>query len=230
MSGTDVLDLGCGSGDMTLEIVRVAGANGRVVGIDMEAGVLAQAKRDSDGSGLPVEWRQYRIEEDDEADSFDLIYARFLRSHLSDPRDALRRMRRAIRPLGRAVVEDIDISAHVHWPLIAAFGATSSCTPPPRSLGAPIRASGRVFPLEDVEVAVSMPVFRQGEGKTVARIALSNIAESAIGAGLTCREEIDRLLGELAGQEADPRSIQSTTQVFQVIGRRPLKELNTADV
>jgi len=235
--GMDVLDLGCGSGDMTLEIARVAGSNGRVVGIDMDAGVLAEAKRASEGSGLPIEWRQGRIEEVDEDGAFDLVYARFLLSHLPDPRDALRRMCRAVRPFSRVVVEDIDISAHVHWPPSAAFRryvelytATALARGADPGIGPRLPALLIDAGLEDVEVAVSMPVFRQGEGKTVARITLSNIAESAIAVGLTCREEIDRLLGELAGHEADPRSIQSTAQVFQVIGRRPLKELDTAGV
>ncbi|UZR29535.1 methyltransferase domain-containing protein [Methylococcus mesophilus] len=235
--GMDVLDLGCGSGDMTLEIARVAGANGRVVGIDMDAGVLAEAKRASEGSGLPIEWRQGRIEEVDEDGAFDLVYARFLLSHLPDPRDALRRMCRAVRPFSRVVVEDIDISAHVHWPPSAAFRryvelytATALARGADPGIGPRLPALLIDAGLEDVEVAVSMPVFRQGEGKTVARITLSNIAESAIAVGLTCREEIDRLLGDLAGHEADPRSIQSTAQVFQVIGRRPLTELDTAGV
>lgn len=73
--------------------------------------------------------------------------------------------------------------------------------------------------LENVEVSISMPVFRTGEGKTIARLTLPNIADAAISSGLTDRAEVDRLLGELATHEADPRSIQSTAQVFQVIGR-----------
>ncbi|QXP83864.1 methyltransferase domain-containing protein [Methylococcus sp. ANG] len=235
--GMDVLDLGCGSGDMTLEIAQIVSATGRVVGIDMDAGVLAHAKRVSDGCGLPVEWRQGRIEDIDEDGAFDIVYARFLLSHLADPRDALRRMCRAVRPLGRIVVEDIDISAHVHWPPSAAFrryvdlyAATGRARGADPGIGPSLPALLIDAGLEDVDVAVSMPVFRQGEGKTVARITLSNIAESAIAAGLTCREEIDRLLAELAGHEADPRSIQSTAQVFQAIGRRPLKALDTAGV
>jgi hypothetical protein len=75
--------------------------------------------------------------------------------------------------------------------------------------------------LEDVHVSISMPVFRAGEGKTIARLTLSNIADAAIAAGLTNRAEVDRLLAELAEHETDPGSIQSTAQVFQAVGRRP---------
>lgn len=73
--------------------------------------------------------------------------------------------------------------------------------------------------LEDVEISISMPVFRTGEGKTVARLTLANIADAAISAGLTNRAEVDRMLAEIATHEANPRSIQSTALVFQAIGR-----------
>jgi hypothetical protein len=75
--------------------------------------------------------------------------------------------------------------------------------------------------LRDVEVSISMPVFRAGDGKSIARLTLSAIADAAIAAGLADRAELDRLLAEIEEHEADPRSIQSTAQVFQVVGRRP---------
>ena len=55
--------------------------------------------------------------------------------------------------------------------------------------------------LADVSVSISMPVFREGDGKTVARLTLSAIADAAIGAGLTDRAEINRLLAEIEAHE-----------------------------
>jgi len=226
--GLEVLDLGCGSGDTTIEIARLVGSNGRVVGIDMDDSVLTHARSASEAYGLSVEWKHGFVEDLDDDGSFDIAYARFLLSHLSDPAGALRRMARAVRRSGWVVVEDIDITAHVHWPPSAAFqryvelyvaaGRTRGADP---TIGPRLAALLIDAGLEDVEVSISMPTFRAGEGKTIARLTLSNIADAAIAAGLTNREEIDRLLAELAVHEADSRSIQSTAQVFQAIGRRP---------
>jgi ubiquinone/menaquinone biosynthesis C-methylase UbiE len=225
--GLHVLDLGCGGGDITVEIARLVGPAGRVVGIDMDDGVLVHARLASDACGLRVEWRQGRIEDLDEERSFDIAYTRFLLSHLPDPADALRRMRRAVRPLGRVVVEDIDIAAHVHWPPSTAFqryielyALTGRARGVDPSIGPRVAALLIDAGLEDVEVSISMPVFRAGEAKTIARLTLSNIAGAAIAGGFTNRAEVDRLLAELAEHETDPRSIQSTAQVFQAIGRR----------
>jgi SAM-dependent methyltransferase len=226
--GLDVLDLGCGSGDATLDIARLVGPSGRVVGIDMDDSVLSHARSASEACGLSIEWRQGLVKDLDEDGSFDIAYARFLFSHLPDPVDVLRRMQRAVRRSGKVVVEDIDITTHAHWPpneafqrYIQLYEATARARGLDPDIGPRLASMLIDAGLEDVEVSIAMPVFRTGEGKSVARVTLANIADAAISAGLTDRMEIDRLLAELAAHEADLRSIQSTAQVFQVIGRRP---------
>lgn len=110
--GLDVLDLGCGGGDATVDIARLVGPTGRVVGIDMDDRVLAHVRSASDARGLSIQWKQGRVEDLDEDASFDMAYCRFVMSHLHDPAGALRRMRRAVRRSGKIVVEDIDITTH----------------------------------------------------------------------------------------------------------------------
>jgi SAM-dependent methyltransferase len=168
------------------------------------------------------------VQDLDEEESFDLVYARFLLSHLPDPAAALHRMRRAVKPSGRVVVEDIDIGTHTHWPPSTAFAryielyaATARARGVDSSIGPRLPSLLIDAGLENVDVSISVPVFLAGAGKTIARLTLSNIADAAIAAGFTNRAEIDRLLGELAAHETEPRSIQSTPQVFQAVGHRP---------
>jgi len=226
--GLAVLDLGCGSGEATIDIARRVGPSGRVVGIDMDNRELAHARSSAEAYGLSIEWKQGLAENLDDEDGFDIAYARFVLSHLRVPERALRRMRRAVRRSGKIIVEDIDITTHAYWPPSAAFhryielyAATGRARGVDPVIGPRLAAMLIDAGLENVEVSISMPVFRDGEGKTIARLTLSNIADAAISAGLTDRAEVDRLLAELASHEADPRSIQSTAQVFQAIGRCP---------
>lgn len=226
--GMEVLDLGCGSGDMTVEIARLVGPTGRVTGIDMDDRALEHAKSLSEACGVEVRWRHSLVENLDEDRSYDIVYSRFLMSHLPDPLNALRRMRRAVRPTGMIVVEDIDITAHVHWPRNRAFDryielykATGRVRGANPTIGPRLAGMLVEIGLTDVDVSISMPIFRSGEGKSIARLTLVNIAGAAIEAGLTTGDEVDQLLAELELHEADPRSIQSTAQVFQVTGRRP---------
>jgi len=226
--GMRVLDLGCGSGDATVEIARLVGSTGYVVGIDMDDRALSHARSLSEACGVEVRWRRGLVENLDEDRSYDIVYSRFLMSHLPDPVDALRRMRRAVRPAGWIVVEDIDINAHVYWPANRAFdryielyektGRARGAIP---TIGPRLAGMFVEIGLQDVDVSISTPIFRTGEGKSIARLTLANIAQTAIEAGLTTGDEVGQLLAELELHEADPRSIQSTAQVFQVTGRRP---------
>jgi SAM-dependent methyltransferase len=175
-----------------------------------------------------VEWRSGLAEVLADSGRYDLVYARFLLSHLSDPAAVLLRMREALRPGGRVVVEDIDITSHSHWPPCPAFNryieiysATAQAHGADSSIGPRLPALLVDAGFADVDVAISMPLFREGEGKSIARITLANIADAAIAAQFTTRAEVDELLAGLARHEADPRSIQSAAQAFQCVGVRP---------
>jgi len=227
-AGLSVIDLGCGSGHVAVEMAQLVGPTGRVVGLDMDERVLAHAQELAAEHGAKVEWLLGKVQDLDIQQEFDIVYARFLLSHLPDPIDAIHRMRRAVRPGGRIVVEDVDITVHTHWPPCAAFSryielyaAAARARGVDASIGPRLPGLFIDAELADVQLAISMPVFRTGEEKSIARLTLSNIADTLIELGLATRTEIDRLTFELAKHEADPRSIQSTAQVFQVVGRRP---------
>lgn len=225
-AGMRVLDLGCGSGDVTLELARRVGPQGIVVGVDMDDSVLQHARQSSATENLAIQWRNGHAEQLAETGQYDLIYSRFLLSHLAKPSEVLLRMRAALRPAGRVVIEDIDITTHSHWPESHAFqryteiySATARARGADSSIGPRLPALLVEAGFADVQVAISMPVFRVGEGKSIARITLDNIADAAIAAQFTTRAEIDQLLLELAQHEADPRSIQTAAQAFQCVGR-----------
>ena len=115
--GMRCLDLGCGGGDVTLAIARVVGPGGSVVGIDMDAVKIDLARQDASDQGVEhVEFRSGDATTLDADSEYDLVYARFLLTHLVDPEAALRRMIAAVEPGGVVVVEDLDHSAVFAYP------------------------------------------------------------------------------------------------------------------
>jgi ubiquinone/menaquinone biosynthesis C-methylase UbiE len=50
--GMSVLDAGCGPGRLTVPLARGVGSTGRVVALDIQAGMLARAKTKSEAAGL----------------------------------------------------------------------------------------------------------------------------------------------------------------------------------
>jgi len=98
--GARVLDVATGTGKVALEAARVVGPQGRVIGIDLSDGMLAQARHKA--SALPVEFRAMDAEalEFDDA-TFDVVLCGFAVFFLPNIVRGVREMHRVLRPGGR---------------------------------------------------------------------------------------------------------------------------------
>jgi ubiquinone/menaquinone biosynthesis C-methylase UbiE len=79
--GINCLDVGCGGGDVTCELARRAAPGGRAVGIDMDAAKVAIAREEAE-PGLAVEYREGDVLTTEIAPDYDVIYVRFLLTHM----------------------------------------------------------------------------------------------------------------------------------------------------
>lgn len=120
--GLTCLDVGCGGGDVTLELARRVGPHGKAVGGDIDETKLDLARQESEALGIGnVEFRALDIRTQEAGSGFDLVYARFLLTHLDDPARAVQAFYRHLRPGGLVVVEDIDFSGYFTYPESEAF-------------------------------------------------------------------------------------------------------------
>ncbi|ROS48412.1 methyltransferase domain-containing protein [Frigoribacterium sp. PhB24] len=115
--GVSVLDVGSGPGTITVDIAgRVA--PGRVIGIDVAAGIVEQATSFAVEAGLHnVHFETadlFALPFDD--DAFDVVHAHQVLQHVGDPVAALREMRRVTRPGGVVAVRDVDYHGCVWAP------------------------------------------------------------------------------------------------------------------
>jgi SAM-dependent methyltransferase len=101
--GSRVLDFGCGFGETSLEIGRLVGPLGEVLGLDCTAAFLEIANRERDEAGL----RNVRYELGDaqvhplRANSYDVAFARFGVMFFESAVRALRNVHRALVPGGK---------------------------------------------------------------------------------------------------------------------------------
>ncbi|CDX40545.1 Methyltransferase type 11 [Mesorhizobium sp. SOD10] len=99
--GDRVIDAGCGFGDTTLELARIVGPSGLVVGLDCCEAFLDHARRDAARAGIR---NAVFLEADVETYPFepihDFCFSRFGTQFFEDPVAALCNMRAGLRPGG----------------------------------------------------------------------------------------------------------------------------------
>jgi SAM-dependent methyltransferase len=227
--GLACLDVGCGGGDVTLELARRVAPGGKAVGADLDETKLDLARREAREQGVTnVEFRLSDVRQAVAVPEFDVVYARFLLTHLSDPADAVAAFRRQVRPGGLVAVEDIDFSGCFTYPESKACARYRElyCTVVRRrggdaNIGPRLPLLLKRAGLEDVGVGVAQPMGIDGEVKLVEALTMENIAEAVLQEGLATRAEIDEVTRGLYEFAADPETLAGVPRVVQAWGRRP---------
>jgi ubiquinone/menaquinone biosynthesis C-methylase UbiE len=116
-TGMKCLDVGCGGGHVTLFMAYLVGPHGKVVGTDSDGAILTLARQDAEAAQLDnVEFRHTDAAVCPGEGEYDLVYARFLLTHLSEPEKCLEAMARACISQGFIVLEDIDFTGSFCYP------------------------------------------------------------------------------------------------------------------
>jgi SAM-dependent methyltransferase len=227
-TGMKCLDVGCGGGHITLYLAERVGPQGKVVGTDLDGKILSLAQQDAEAAQVKnLEFRQADALQPQEEATYDLVYARFLLTHLSEPEKCMAAMVRSCRPGGFIIVEDIEISSSFCYPRSASYdkyialykevvhrrGGDPDVGP---KLPGMLRNAG----VEGVQVNVVQPTYLAGEGKLLTPITMNHIAASVISEKLAAEEEVKTIINALNDAATDSETVMSLARVFQAWGQK----------
>lgn len=228
-SGMTCLDVGCGSGDVAMELCRRVGPQGRVMGADIDETKVELARQEAESLGIRnVEFRTLDIRGNPSTLEFDVVYARFVLTHLQDPVATIDTFYQHLKPGGFVILEDIDFSGYFVYPESKVFNRYHElyCAAVRRRGGdpnigprLPLMLKQRGFAA--VEMAVVQPVGFAGEVKLINPLTMENIADVVLQENLATREEISDLVQGLYDWAADPETVAGVPRVVQTWGRRP---------
>jgi 2-polyprenyl-3-methyl-5-hydroxy-6-metoxy-1,4-benzoquinol methylase len=225
--GMTTVDLGCGGGNVTIEIARLI-APALATGIDMDEVKLALAREAATARGIAnVQFRAMNLHDWHEPAAYDVVYARFVLQHLSQPVQILRQMWEAVRPDGVVIVEDADFDGWASYPpspgldfftrtyaeVIRRSGGDHSMA---RKLYAYFMEAGIGRP----EVQVNQPVYIDGEGKALPWTTLEATADLIVVESIASRDEVEAALRELKRLAEDQETLILGPRIFQLWRRR----------
>ncbi len=228
-SGMRCLDVGCGAGEVTFDLASLVGITGHVVGVDLDETKLDLARGDAEQAEVGnVEFRLGDVGGGLGQEEYDVVYARFLLTHVPDPEGVLQLMIDAAKPGGEVVVEDIDYGGTFDHPTTDEFDRYREIYVEAARVNGGDPLIGRRLPLmmtragfERVEVEVVQPSGLEGEVTVIPALTLENIKATAVRHEVASGDEVDRVVDALYSIARDPEAFVASPRIVQVWGRKP---------
>lgn len=227
--GMRVAEIGCGTGQIALWIASQVSPHGSVLAVDASREQLQVVKSTAENAGIGNlsvrEANAYKLGLP--AESFDLVYSRFLFCHLDNPAMALAEMRSILKPGGLLVCEDHDDGGiftepptHAYQRMVEISAAMN------RKLGLDsfiglklpelIRAAGFPHP----SVRVNQLAFLRGEEKEFWEVTLREAAAAIVGSGACTADELESICKEMQTIASDESILLMLGRVTQVWAQR----------
>lgn len=226
-AGMQVLDMGCGTGNMSLWMAEQVGPAGEVYGVDASAEQIEIAKSRADALGVKnVTFVQLDFSKISLLGrQFDIVYCRFFLIHLCTPLEAIKFMVSATKKDGVVVCEEPITDLHECSPEHEAFSCANSLTVSlGQALGVDYNLGYRLHELftaallDDIELTYNQPGINDENDRGIFYDSFSQIANPLLDLRLTTPEQINTICEQLLNLRTDLTYSIKGFRIIQAIG------------
>jgi ubiquinone/menaquinone biosynthesis C-methylase UbiE len=229
LPGMRIAEIGCGTGQTALWIAAQVGSSGSVMAVDASREQLQVAETSATEAGIGnlsfhgANAYELRLP----AESFDMVYSRFLFCHLDDPARALTEMKSILKPGGVLVCEDHDDGGIFTEPQTCAYRrwveisvALNRARGLDSCIGLKLLGLFRATGFPQPNVRVNQLAFLRGEEKILWKITLREAAPAILAAGASTPDEIESICKEMQTIANDESILLMLARVTQVWAQR----------
>ena len=225
VQGMRVVEIGCGSGNMTQWLAAQVGPSGSVVALDISEAQVEQARRLAEVTGASnVTFKVADVYVPGlPQGSFDLAHCRLVLMHLTRPVEALRAIRDLVKPGGAVVCEEMDLSRWLCEPPAALMArsfelklALSDARGQHWRIGSRLHRLFLEADLTDPVVSAKFPVVLRGASKRLLAISFHTLGKELLAEGLARQDELEAIEAEMERIAADDTTLLGLPYMGQV--------------
>jgi ubiquinone/menaquinone biosynthesis C-methylase UbiE len=226
--GMHVVEVGCGSGNMTCWLAERVGTSGRVTGVDASPDSLEQAKRQASRRGLlNIDFHLGDVNCLSLPKAFaDIAYCRCVLMHLRSSENGLRQMRELVRPGGSVVCEELDLSRCFFEPSCPAVTRLMELTvrlgdhrQVEYRLGSRMNTLFQKAGFNELRINLITPALLQGPAKHLLTISFREMVPRLVEFGVATQKECDEIIREASRSDADSTTLYGMPLMGQAWAR-----------
>ncbi len=220
------LDLGCGMGDITLQLRSLVGQEGKMIGLDADATNVNIAKEKAASNNQShVRFFQKNLSGWEENERYNFVYSRLLFNQLAQPMKVLQLIFQSLKKGGWVMIEDINLSNCHCYPNSYAFERYVELVTELNkrlginaSTGSQFGAMLRNANFEHIQVQATQPTFLQNGSKRILSLSLENAFDPLLTEQLATVSELQALLLELKTFENRLDTLIALPSIYQAWG------------
>ena len=228
-SGQSILEIGCGSGNMTCWLAQQVGHQGTVYAIDISDQQIALAKQQTNGQGFNnVKFINLSIYDlNTLSEQFDIVYSRFVITHLHEPLKAIEKLSQRLKPNGNLVLEEVSNAVYCCYPenpsyiryrdLLVQLLKVKKLDP---YIGEKLYSYCLAIDIKPIFAKFLQPILLTKREKRMLPLLIQEIKPMLIKNNLAFEPEIDKLIEDLLAFIEDDNYFFSMPRVTQIIGKK----------